>query len=164
MGLLEQKTAAWEVSCTAEIGSSQSGGWNAEIKAMAALVSAENCFLARGQCLLSVSLCRGVRDSLGSLIERCQSHQQRVTLRPPRGRNLQNKGSARAARSRRGDCGGRPEQPTASCARGKPRQEAASSLCFPKIFIHSSVASRHSGCNLDEILIIRDFHDLSSCG
>lgn len=38
------------------------------------------------------------------------------------------------------------------------------SLCLPKIFIQSTVASKHNWCNLDEILIIQDFNDLSCCG
>lgn len=38
------------------------------------------------------------------------------------------------------------------------------SLCLSKIFIHSTVASKHNWRNLDEILIIQDFNDLSCCG
>lgn len=38
------------------------------------------------------------------------------------------------------------------------------SLFFSKIFIHCSVASKQNWCNLDEILIIWDFNDLSCCG
>lgn len=38
------------------------------------------------------------------------------------------------------------------------------SLFLSKIFIHSTVASKHNWYNLDEILIIRDFNDLTCCG
>lgn len=38
------------------------------------------------------------------------------------------------------------------------------SLGLSKIFIHSTVASKHNRCNLDEILIIRDFNYLIYCG
>ena len=80
--------------------------------------------------------------------------------------NLQNKGPVRAGLVGAASSGftGLLIADSFLCKGRNHGRKQPLSLFFSKIFIHSSVASKHNWCNLDEILIIRDFNDLSCCG